>query len=162
MKDKGKFFGILLPIVMVLVIAGVVLACSGVFRTQKLTLGDVLSVEAADIEHIRVSQEQYYLDDYSDALWTDVWEEDAISAIHEAICAVAVEQGDGIDDTLAGGSPRYVNCYLKDGSCVELKFVDDAQVWINEVCWHFKNRGALYEALDEILAGREYTKAPGA
>lgn len=163
MKDKGKLFGILLPVLMVVVVAAIVLVSSGVLTDDSVTAAAVIAVESGEIEHIRVSQDvSSCSEDYEDALWTDVWDEEKIAAIHEAIGAVEVEQGDGFDDALAGGSSRYVEYILYDGSVVELRFADDMQMWLEGTCWHFEEWFVLYEQLDEILAGSEYVKAPGA
>lgn len=163
MKNKGKLLGILLPVLIVVVVAAIVLVSSGVLTDDSVTTGTVIAVEAGEIEHIRVSQDvSCCFESCEDALWTDVWEEEKIAAIHKAISAVKVEQGDGFDDTLAGGSSRYVEYILYDGSVVELRFADDMQLWLEGTCWHFEERFVLYDQLDEILAGSEYVKAPGA
>lgn len=165
MKNKGKVLGITLPILIVLIVVAVVLSATGVFQKTGTTAGEVLNIAVEDIVSIRVSQELYYLDDKEDALWTQVWAEqepETVAAIHDAISAVEVEQGDGFDDSLAGGSPRFVVYTLQDGTQVELRFVDDVQFWLEGTCWHFRERGALYETLDGLLGQREYTAAPGA
>ena len=165
MKNKGKLLGIMLPLVIMLVGIGIIVYPAGISTKTGTTAGEVLNIAPEDIVSIRVSQELYYLDDKEDALWTQVWAEEepeTVASIHEAISGLQVEMGDGIDDSLAGGSPRFVVYTLQDGAQAELRFVDDVQFWLDGTCWHFRERGALYETLDKALGQREYTKAPGA
>ena len=165
MKNKGKILGIVLPLVIVLVGIGILVYPAGISSKKGTTAGEVLNITPEDIESIRVSEALYYLDDKEDALWTQVWAEqepETVAAIHEAVCNIQVEQGEGIDDSLAGGSPRFVVYTLEDGTQAELRFVDDVQFWLDGACWHFRERDALYDTLDSLLGQREYTAAPGA
>lgn len=160
--NKGMIFGIALPILMVLVIAGGILAASGVMDTKGLTAGEVIGVEFSEIDRIRVSQEIYYLDDRDTALWATVSESVDMEAIYQAISDTVVEKGDGFDDGLAGGGSRFVNYLLKNGNQVELRFSDDQQLWLDsETCYWFETKFQLYDKLDRVLEGYTFVTAPG-
>ena len=160
--NKGKVFGILLPIVIVLVIAVIVVSASRVPGRNRITAGEVIGVEFSEIHRIRVSAEVYYLDDWDSALWTTVTDGADMEAIYNAISETVVEKGDGVDDALAGGSPRFVTYILKNGEQVEFRFMDDQQLWTDsETCYRFKEKFALYGKIDDVLAGYDYVTAPG-
>lgn len=162
-NDKGKVLGISLSILILLIAMVIVVKASGILEGRWITAGDVIGVEFSEIERIRISQEVYYLDDPDTALWTTVTDRLDMQAIYDAISKTRVEKGDGFDDGLAGGSPRFVTYMLKNGDQVAFRLVDDQQLWMDsETCYWFKAKFALYNQLDAVLEGYTFVTAPGA
>lgn len=161
--DKGKVLGISLPILILLIAMVIVVKASGVLNGERITAGEVIGVEFSEIDRIRISQEVYYLDDSDTALWATVTDTADMQAIYDAISETRVEKGDGFDDGLAGGSPRFVTYILKNGDQAAFRLVDDQQLWMDtETCYWFKTKFTLYDQLDAVLEGYTFVTTPGA
>lgn len=150
----------------VLIVAVILLLCASVLALAPKpelelqpedTAGYAIGVELSDIDHILVSTEVYYLDDWDEALWTTVTDPDRIKGVFEVISRQKVEAAEASMGVPEGGGPRFVTYVLKDGSEVEIRFVDDQQFWLGtETLYLFKEPFQLYDEIDEILKDYVY------
>lgn len=119
------------------------------------TAGDAIDVELSEVDHILVSTEVFYLDDWNNAMWATVTHPDKVEAVFNAISKQKLKPGYPDDESLSGACPRFVTYVLKDGTEVEIRFMDDQQFWLDsETVFWFKTPFRLYDEIDEIL--KEY------
>ena len=124
------------------------------------TLGKLLKINANDVQRIEISQDIYYLDDDSEAMWTTVTDSKDISKLVKALNRPFTRKG---YEPTEGGSRRKVVFHLTHGVKVELYLLQDRGVSSNGELYGFLfsfggHRRVVYDDIDRILEQYEFSK----
>ena len=127
---------------------------------KSITINSAVNCSLNDIQFVMVSPEVSYLDDsgcdVSTGQWATIRKNEDIEKLYTAIGNVKVEDAGDFDVSLAGGSPRYVVYFLNNGTEIQMKLVDDMQVWIDGKAYNFCAGQSIYQEIDDVLESYAY------
>lgn len=127
---------------------------------KSITINSVVNCSLNDIQFVMVSPEIYYLDDcgcdVSTGQWATIRKNEDIEKLYTSIGNVKVEDAGDFDVSLAGGAPRYVVYFLNNGTEIQIKLVDDMQIWIDGKAYNFRAGESVYREIDDVLENYAY------